>query len=409
METAVATPSSTTARGRWLTRLLGPPRAVVTPERLTAGELAGIVGFLAAWRLSILGLSLGWGRIGVVTAWPADIDVMWLWRYSVRWDAGWYLGIVRFGYEYIPGRSTSVAFFPLFPLLISVCDRVLPGGDVFAALVVVHLALTAAVVYIYQLVKLDYGARVAWRTLAFTLAFPAAFFYSAVYAESLLLLALAGALYHARRGQWLRAGLFGAAAGAVKIVGLLLALPLLAEVVSQRKLSWRRPWPLVALALAPLGGLAYFAFLQYRYGDFRVFFRSESTWQRDTGSPVFFMGIHRLLGYTGDLVYYPANSAALNTAFLLADTTLLWLFLAAGAYLWLRVRPSYGALVILFALVPAFSGSPQSLNRYLAVLFPAFILLGRLRSEALRGAITVAFTMGLALTTYLFVQGYWAG
>ena len=73
------------------------------------------------------------------------------------------------------------------------------------------------------------------------------------------------------------------------------------------------------------------------------------------------------------------------------------------------MRPSYGALVLAFALVPAFSGSPQSLNRYLAVLFPAFILLGRVKSEALRSAITVTFTMGLALTTYLFVQGHWAG
>jgi hypothetical protein len=111
--------------------------------------LVGILGFLASWRLGILTLSVVWGRLGIVTPWPPDIDVMTLWRYSVRWDSGWYLGIVRFGYEYIPGQPSSVAFFPLFPLLISAFDRVLPGNAVLAALVVVHLALIGALIYVF--------------------------------------------------------------------------------------------------------------------------------------------------------------------------------------------------------------------------------------------------------------------
>ena len=393
------------------TRLLVPwrERGVVLPEQLSWLEVAGIAGLLSVWRLAILGCSVLWGRVGVVTAWPPDIDVMWLWRYSVRWDAGWYLGIVRYGYEYQPGRSTSVAFFPLFPMLINATNRVLPGGDVLAALVVVHLALAAACVYVYQIVKVDYGRAVAGRTLAFLLLFPGAFFYSAVYAEALLLVSLAGALYHARRGQWTRAGLWGIAASATKIVGLLLPLVLLVEILTQRQLSRKRWQPLLAPALSTLGGLAYFVYLQLRFGDFRVFFHSETTWHRQAGHPVFFMGIHRLMGYTGDLVYYPTNGASFRSLWLLLDTSLLWIFLALGVYLWLRVRPSYGALVLLFTLIPALSGSPQSLNRYVAVLFPAFIVLGRIRSEAARSAITVAFTMGLAFTTFLFVQGYWAG
>jgi hypothetical protein len=379
------------------------------PEQLTALEVGAIFGFLTVWRLAILGCSLLWGRLGIVTAWPAEIDVMHLWRYSVRWDAGWYLDIARVGYNYTPSHSTSVAFFPLFPVLIGAFNRVLPGSDVLAALVVVHLALAAACVYVYQLVKIDFGRAVAGRTLTFLLIFPGAFFYSAVYADSLLLLGLAGALYHARRGQWVRAGLFGAVASATKLVGLLIPLVLLVEIIGQGQFA-RRQWrPLLALTLAPLGGLAYFAYLQLRFGDFRVFFRAEDTWHRQPGQPVFLMGIRRLLGYTGDLIYYPATSTPLRSIWLLVDTTLLLVFLAIGVYLWLRVRPSYGALVLGFALVPAFSGSPQSLNRYLAVLFPAFIVLGRIKSEAVRSAITVAFTMGLALTTYLFVQGYWAG
>src|SRR3989338_177663 len=33
------------------------------------------------------------------------------------WDSGWYLDIVKNGYFYIPGKESSVAFFPLYPIL----------------------------------------------------------------------------------------------------------------------------------------------------------------------------------------------------------------------------------------------------------------------------------------------------
>lgn len=397
------------ATERWLGPITGAAEPPVAGQTLSWRTLAAIVGFLCVWRLVILLLSLLWGRIGVANAWPPDIDVMWLWRYSVRWDAGWYLAIVRDGYQYAPDRASTVAFFPGFPLLTSLADRLLPGGAVLAGLVVVHVALAAASVYVFQTVRLDFGERVAWRTLYLLLIYPAAFFFSALYAESLLLLAIAGSLYHARRGQWWRAAAFGVLASATKVVGMLIVVPLAMELYRQRGVSHRRPWPAVAVLLTPIGAVAYFAYLHATFGSFRVFFETESEWHRDAFSPTFFMGLQRLFGDRSPLIYYPANNTALRSAYLLLDTTLIWVFLAAGIFLWLRVRPSYGALVIGMTLLPALSGSPQSMNRYVAVLFPAFILLGRIQNETVRDVIALAFTAGLALTTFLFVQAYWAG
>lgn len=389
--------------------LLGDLDGPSPAPQLTLKIIASLIGFIAFWRATILLFSIVFARLGIVEQWPPDIDVMTLWRYSVRWDSGWYLGINRFGYEFNPGEASSVAFFPLFPLMIGVFDRILPGSDVLAALVVVHAALVAAIVYVFQIVRIDFGDRIAWRTVGFLLMFPTAFFFSAVYAESLLLLGLAGAIYHARRGQWTRAALFGIVASASKIVGILIAIPLAIELIRQQGVSRRNPWPTIAVALSPLGGLAYFIHLQLAFGDFRVFFRTEDLWYREAFSPVVLMGFRRLLGDTNVLHFYPANTTPLRSVFLLADTTILILFLAAGIWLWWRVRPSYGALVLCMALVPAFSGSPQSMGRYMVVCFPAFILLGRVRSEAFRQAATLVFVFGLALTTYLFVNGYWAG
>lgn len=393
---------------RWADRLFGRSTPAPAP-RLTRNALLGLLGLLAVWRLSILFFSYVWGRMIIATQWPAEIDVMWLWRYSVRWDAGWYLAIASDGYTYFPQYASRVAFFPAFPLLIRGVDAVLPGSDVLAALLIVHIALFAAVIYIYKLVTIDLGEQVAWRSVLFLLLYPGAFFFSAVYAESLLLLGFAGALYYARRGNWLLAGLFGAFAGTTKLLGLVLIVPLAVELIAQRQLSWRKPWPALAVALTPLGTLAYFAYLQAEFGRWDAALQTQEHWYRQTFEPVFFLGLKRIFGDVGALVQYPANTTPLKTAFLMLDTTLLWLFVAAGVVLWLRYRPSYGAFVLAACMIFGMSGVAQSTNRYVAVLFPAFIILGALQSERLRNGLALVLTFGLAMTTYLFIQGYWAG
>ena len=57
------------------------------------------------------------------------------------WDGLWYLEIVRRGYpDAIPPDITyeqieaRAAFFPVYPWAVRLLDRILPGGDVFAAL-----------------------------------------------------------------------------------------------------------------------------------------------------------------------------------------------------------------------------------------------------------------------------------
>ena len=55
------------------------------------------------------------------------------------------------------------------------------------------------------------------------------------------------------------------------------------------------------------------------------------------------------------------------------------------------------------------SGNPQSLNRYLLVLFPVYILLAQIRSEAIRIAIIIAFGLGLGIEAFFFMNEMWAG
>ena len=71
------------------------------------------------------------------------------------WDSGWYLDIVKNGYFYIPGKESSVAFFPLYPILIkffpfSFFDPKLIG------FILSNLFLLLAGIYLYRLVKLEF-------------------------------------------------------------------------------------------------------------------------------------------------------------------------------------------------------------------------------------------------------------
>jgi hypothetical protein len=392
----------------WINRFAGHGTAM-PPAELGRRTLIGLLGLLVVWRGCILLYSYVWGRLPIYAPWPPEIDPMWLFKFSIRWDAGWYLTIATEGYSYDPNASSSVAFFPLFPLLIRAANVVLPGGAAFAGLVVVHLALAAAVVYVYKLVRLDFSEQVAWRTVVFLLVFPGAFFFSAIYAESLLLLGFAGSLYHARRGQWLLAGLFGVVASATKFMGIILIIPLAVELIAQRQLSWRKPWPALSVALAPLGAAAYFIYLQLTFGNWRATLDTQSFWHRETGRPAWTLFIERMLGDESPLIAYPANTAPLKTAFLLMDTSLLWLFTLAGIWLWWRYRPSYGAFVLAGCCVFGFSGIAQSINRYTAVLFPAFLILGTIKSEVVRTLLIIVSVFGLTVTAWLYVEGYWAG
>jgi hypothetical protein len=73
------------------------------------------------------------------------------------------------------------------------------------------------------------------------------------------------------------------------------------------------------------------------------------------------------------------------------------------------VRPSYGAYVLASALMLGMGGSTMSLNGFLVVLCPAFILLAMIRSEAIRQSTAILFVLGLSLETFFFVHALWAG
>ncbi len=377
--------------------------------RDNARMLAGIALLLTVWRLAILARSIVWWRVGVRYPWPDEFAGMRLWRFSIRWDAEWYLQIAQHGYTHLDGTQSSVAFFPGLPLAIRFADAVLTSGAAFAGLVIVHLALIGALIYVYALTRLEFGDRVAWWTIGFMLMFPAAFYYSAIYPQSLLLLGIAGSLYHARRGQWWLAGAFGLLAGATSLAGLFLVVPLVIELRRWGQRHHIQSQHVVAVALSPMAAIAYLAYLWAEFGSVRVFTDSLRAWDIDRSSAILWSGLDYLRGQPAQRLIAGARGGALLDIYVTAELIYISAFLIAGTFLCWKVRPSYGVLVIGMTLVPMLAGTRLGMGGHVAVLFPAFILLARYAVEGVKMTLSIVFTLGLTLTAFLFVQGFWAG
>jgi hypothetical protein len=410
------------------------------------------------------GTTSGFGRLADILIAPA-----------ARWDSAWYVVIARFGYrpDLAPFTSPRTAYFPVYPLGIRTIGWL--GLPLVAAGVLLSLAAFAVALYgIHRLTTLELsrrrakldarlpgrhgagapdregaggldtggatlrareGARLAVLVTAFS---PMAFFFSAVYSESVFLALSVGVFLTARRGRWAWAGVLGALAGATRSTGLVLALPaLLIYLYGPREDrppdgaggGWLRPRyrvrrDLLWLALLPAGAAAYAAWLGLAGGDPLSPFHAESAWNRHFVGPFVgawdglqagFDGARQLLSFQTEHVYFrlaggnplvAGGHNLLNLAFLLAA-------IPAVVGVFRRLPVAYGAYALAAVALPlSYPVAPEplmSIPRYLVVLFPlsmwlACWLLERPRLQP------VALVLGsglMMLASWQFATWHW--
>lgn len=148
-------------------------------------------------------------------------------RAWVHLDSNWYLQIATHGYS----TPQTLAFFPLYPLLIHLVSLLCFGNAPLAAVLVARLADFGVCLGILALAWQEVRAdrRIGQLALAVTLAFPMAFFLGAAYTESLFLAEVCFTLLFARRHAWGLAAAFACAAALTHPRGIVLFLPLVWE------------------------------------------------------------------------------------------------------------------------------------------------------------------------------------
>ncbi len=425
------------------TGTLGAPTApLALGDEATAGLRAAwraawtsrlVVAACALLGLAVLGEAPGWGaydpaRLTAPFGSVGDILV----APFARWDSVWFLAIARDGYAPEAARS---AFFPLYPAAAAIVGAPLSSA-LLGGLLVSWGALLAGLAVVHRLATRDLGERYAGPAVMFLAVFPASFFLSAVYSESLFLALSAGTFLAARRGAWAWAGTLGALAAATRSTGVLLVVPIVllalygprddrpgAAAARGGRRRWRprfAPGPELAwAALVPLGLGAYLGYLALAGLDPLGPFRAQQAWLRELTVP--FGGVWEglragwegagTLAGGGTFAWEAGGGDPLQTGALdLLLVAFLVAALLAGVAALRRLPPAYGAWAAVSLAVPLslpVAAQPlMSLPRFMAVCFPLHLAVARWAVD--RGAVRPALVAsGLGLAGLSALWGTW--
>lgn len=176
-----------------------------------------ILFFLALFGLSILPQTIAPGQLGWATP-EADYFLKW-----ANWDGGHFRGIAENGY-----LSFQVVFFPLYPLLIKAL-MLIRIPSLWGGLLISNLSIIGALFYLYKLVEIDFDKLSAKKAVFIALSFPTAFYFGAVYSESLFLLLVVAAFYCSRKKLWFLAFTLAGLATVTRLGGVVALLALAIE------------------------------------------------------------------------------------------------------------------------------------------------------------------------------------
>jgi hypothetical protein len=281
------------------------------------------------------------------------------------------------------------------------------GSDVVAGVAISVVAFMVALLLLYRLVALELDSELARLTVTLIAFCPMAYFFSAVYSESLYLALSLGCIWQARTGRWARAGVLGGFAAAARATGIALVVPLLllhlygprverapafplaSRPWLRRLLPRYRPTPALAwVLLVPAGLGAYVLGLALSSGDGLAPFHAGAVWFRHFAGPfggvwdgavAAWDGLRQLVHGPPPPVYFtPAGGSAVWDA---GANLMLFGFLVVGAValvgVFRRLPIAYGAYCLAAVALPlSYPVTPQplqSLPRYEMVLFPLFM------------------------------------
>lgn len=292
-----------------------------------------------------------------------------------NFDGANYLAINHYGYN----LSLS-AFFPLYPLLISLFSIL--HQSVLISLFISNISLVVVLLLINRLFKPSF-----WFYLIF-LSFPTAFFLASSYTESLFLMLLLLSLLHP---------VFGFFTGATRIVGVFTSISLF---LKKSKLFFT---PI-------LGLISYCLYSYFKFKDPLAFFHTVSNFgTQRAGKFILLPQVY----YRYFKIFF---TASFNFQYLIAllEFTVFTGFLII---LFLDLKKSCHNInrlsLNLFSwcnlLLPTLTGSFSSIPRYALLSLSAFFYLSEIKSTPLKITLFSAFSILQILCTAFFIQGYFIG
>ena len=342
-------------------------RLEVSPRLERSKNRDGLIFAIAMWFLSRSAIAIGMLVIApVVSKQPLVYSFPLLgfvngflpksgWELFSHWDGKWYTQIATVGYTYADdGQQHSVAFYPLFPLLIRGMMTLGMRSDA-AGVLINSFAFLGALVIIYFWVEDRHGTGAAKWTTAVLAWCPFSLFCTIMYTEGLFLFLTASALRAFERGEYIWAAFWGALSTATRGPGVALIPTFLLT-------AWREKRPPIAYFAgfaSALGILSFSLYCAIRFGDALAFIHIQKTWGQPTWLEIF----QEILKFRLE--------ALSKVAMIFGGSYLLWYFRKrlSMTILWFGVC----SLALLIN-----SGALQSVNRYAYGIVSLSIVLGLL-------------------------------
>lgn len=353
-----------------------------------------------------------------------------------QWDGSWYRLVAVEGYA---GNTAKAAFWPLYPWIMDFGSTLTGLSPESVGYIVSNISFAAALVLLYHLVSLDLNVDVARRTLWALALFPTAFFFNAVYTESLFLLLTVGCLLAARKGNWWLAGAIGLLAALTRSAGIMLLAPMGILFLQQFGADIRRWFPSIIPAALPALGPVLFGWHLTTVGlRFLDWIDVQWQWYRFPATPwktfecatvgctanvpnvdqpqvhqgVDWSWIDRLLDSP---TWSTITSASFRDTFARGDW--LELLVTIGAFVLVligirRIPLYYFALILPPLIVPLFSPSSvhplMSMPRFVLPMFPLFVIIALLIRNRTVGITLATFSaIFMALLSMQFATWYW--
>ena len=299
--------------------------------------------------------------------------------FLASWDGNGYISIAKSGYT-----SPLTNYFPLYPVLIHVVNKVI-SSPLYSALLVSWASLVGAVYFYIKIIKRYFKIsdnKEALKAVAIFLLYPTGIFLIAAYTESIFAFVSLAAIYFALKKRYLLSGLFALFATAAHINGLLTLLLVLLILYEERVKLINIVQTLVIGMLGIAGYMVYLKIKFHNALDFITQQRATHDWLHHTLLPE--------LAHINPLEYLFALAVII--------TAIYW---------WPR-RKSFAIYSGLYLLIPIIGGTIGGFSRYTLMVFPLqFMIFDVFRKKSFGYAIVLAIlAIGWAFFTIGFSAGY---
>ncbi|MDQ6804508.1 MAG: hypothetical protein M3065_05980 [Actinomycetota bacterium] len=322
-----------------------------------------------------------------------------------NWDGVWYRRLAGLGYpDHVLHTQSTQGFFPLYPMLMWVVQHALICSIFLAGVLISGVGGFIATVLVQRLTAGWWGEEASRRAVLVFCFFPGSVVFSMVYSEGILLPLIVGSLLALERRRWLLAGVLAAFATAVGPTAVaIIPACAVAALIEIRRRGWKASRALIAPLLAPVGIVAFGAFLWVWTGTpFASYYAQHHEWGEKSNPLALVTLVLRLFNES----YFTNSFIHVNLNYVAGLVGACFLFFAL--YLLVKTRPRISAPAIVWTLGISFlavtSENVPPNPRLLITAFPAVLVVAyRFKDKAFRWLMAANVLLLILMTTGTYI------